>query len=1045
MSDDEFGSDDWGDVDEEALIAATNQVEQEQVITSSNPSLPASRPLPVAPPQQKQSNPGASGTSDAPLFLDDDFDNSDDEFRDPPRVITAAPAARNSLVRSSSGGFRQSTLFGGIIEQNGSQSSSTPVLRSWPLVNTQEPPTHHKIDREAAKTWIYPANIPHRDYQYSIVSRALFSNVLVALPTGLGKTLIAATVMLNFFRWAPEGQIAFLAPTKPLVTQQIDACFNIVGIPRSATAKMTGSVSVPQRRDYWEEKRVFFLTPQTMQNDIAKGICDAKRIVCLVIDEAHRATGNYAYVQVIKLLRRVNNSFRILALTATPGSTIDKVQAVIDSCGIAGTEIRNLESLDIRPYVHKRIQHLQVFQLTNEMVELRDLYCKCLEPLLKKLVDARAYWTMDVKAISLYGIQQAGREWMASNAGRDANPVFKGMMLNTFATLSSFALPLHFLTEHGVRVFFNKLSEVQAEVFSDPGGGSKTKKGVINDENFRKVMRKCQELIANKEYSGHPKLDYMASVVLKHFFDAEDAETKRETRIMIFTSYRSSAEEIVRVLNKHQPIVKPHIFVGQADAKGVEGMKQKDQIEVIEKFQEGTYNVIVATSIGEEGLDIGEVDMIICYDQQGSSIRLLQRMGRTGRKRDGHVHILLTQGKEEENFKKATRAHEFIQGEIESGKQFNYHHDLSPRIVPRDIECVVDRKVIEIPTENTQPEPAKQKTKGKGKQTKITKKFLMPDGVITGFMKASRIGKGSVEEDDEEDDILFGKESLAPDIIDPEAGLLTRSEEKKLQRTYQTDWSGVDDGVLVVSPPRIDAFSERQRTLTKTHHVRHGRATKSMARALQRMHDMDEEAIEKYKSNLDMTLVATPPEPAKKPLTKAFKPVIPRNRPGLSERSSNAPKPRQTSVSKRKRNSTTSPPDVEMAEAAPMIDLVSSQDEDEDEDVRMASDTNTISSGTDSDVGVIKRRRKLATGTSEDDDDDDGEEGDEKEEEGEDFLDVGQMLEKWAPKKTIMLPPKKTANKLPKHLRAKPAPMPVPKATFSRAKRVKRVVCSDDE
>src|SRR5207237_2443435 len=136
MSDDEFGSEDWGDVDEEALIAVANRVEQEQVITSSSSAIPVSRPtppasLPVAPPLRGRSDPAAGGTSDAPLFLDDDFENSDDEFLDPPRVIRAAPAARTSLVRSSSGGFRQSTLFGDIIEENGSQSSSTPVLRSW--------------------------------------------------------------------------------------------------------------------------------------------------------------------------------------------------------------------------------------------------------------------------------------------------------------------------------------------------------------------------------------------------------------------------------------------------------------------------------------------------------------------------------------------------------------------------------------------------------------------------------------------------------------------------------------------------------------------------------------------------------------------------------------------------------------------------------------------------------------------------------------------------------------------------------------------------
>lgn len=53
--------------------------------------------------------------------------------------------------------------------------------------------------------------------------------------------------------------------------------------------------------------------------------------------------------------------------------------------------------------------------------------------------------------------------------------------------------------------------------------------------------------------------------------------------------------------------------------------------------------------IGEEGLDVGEVDLIICFDvSQHSPIRLVQRMGRTGRKRDGHIIVLVTDGKEHE-------------------------------------------------------------------------------------------------------------------------------------------------------------------------------------------------------------------------------------------------------------------------------------------------------------------------------------------------------------------------------------------------------------
>ena len=96
------------------------------------------------------------------------------------------------------------------------------------------------FDLEAGNVWIYPTNYPVRNYQYDIVEKALYKNTLVTLPTGLGKTFIAAVVMYNFYRWYPQGKVIFMAPTKPLVAQQIEACFNIMGIPQSDTAEMTG-------------------------------------------------------------------------------------------------------------------------------------------------------------------------------------------------------------------------------------------------------------------------------------------------------------------------------------------------------------------------------------------------------------------------------------------------------------------------------------------------------------------------------------------------------------------------------------------------------------------------------------------------------------------------------------------------------------------------------------------------------------------------------------------------------------------------------------
>lgn len=96
------------------------------------------------------------------------------------------------------------------------------------------------FDGSSAKVWIYPTNYPLREYQLNMSEAALFQNTLVCLPTGLGKTFIASVVMYNFYRWYPSGKIVFMAPTKPLVAQQIEACYKVMGIPQDHMAELTG-------------------------------------------------------------------------------------------------------------------------------------------------------------------------------------------------------------------------------------------------------------------------------------------------------------------------------------------------------------------------------------------------------------------------------------------------------------------------------------------------------------------------------------------------------------------------------------------------------------------------------------------------------------------------------------------------------------------------------------------------------------------------------------------------------------------------------------
>ncbi|MCJ1252677.1 3'-5' DNA helicase [Lignoscripta atroalba] len=792
-------------------------------------------------PSDAFSSPAAGGTSNQPIEVlsqGQDTTNWHTQFSQRQRLV--GPQAN----------LRQTTLFGGqALDGGGSQSQSTR-RHNWPLANKEEPPTHHKLDREALKSWVYPTNLGTiRDYQYNIVARGLYHNLLVALPTGLGKTFIAATVMLNWFRWTTDAQIVFVAPTKPLVSQQVEACFNIVGIPRSTTTMLTGGTPPGVRAEEWLTKRVFFMTPQTIINDLKTGICDPKKIVLLVVDEAHRATGSYAYVEVVQFLRRFNTSFRVLALTATPGSSVEGVQEVIDGLGIQRVEIRTEESIDIRQYVHTRKIDTVLFEYSEKMVMVMDLFAKALQPVLTKLNGMNAYWSKDPMMLTPYGCTQARQRWMASDAGRKASHPVKGMVNTMFSLLASLSHAIELLKFHGIGPFFRKITDFRNDT-QNGEKGSKYRKQINESEPFQKMMSRVQAWVNNAEFVGHPKLEYLRSVVMNHFLDAGDGRGAADgvppssTRIMVFVHYRDSAEEVARVLRRNEPMIRPHVFVGQANSKGSDGMDQKKQLEIIQKFRNGIYNTLVATSIGEEGLDIGEVDLIVCYDASASPIRMLQRMGRTGRKRAGNIVVTLMKGKEENNFLQAKDNYEKMQQMIAAGTRFTFHDEQSPRIVPRDIQPVVDKRVIDIPLENTQsdlPEPRKRAKAPK----RPPKKFNMPNGVRTGFTKASRL-------DDEESETSTDRVgpqrmrawSLTPEPIPPlDAVLLTALEKQALERNY-LDVGG--DTPQVVDTPRLDAFPDIQTSLRRTKYVRHGRTTEKMVNMLKSMHNVSKATVEGY-------------------------------------------------------------------------------------------------------------------------------------------------------------------------------------------------------
>ncbi|KAI8987349.1 P-loop containing nucleoside triphosphate hydrolase protein [Mycotypha africana] len=595
------------------------------------------------------------------------------------------------------------------VEQQHAATTTTAEDRTISFVSSEDDPTpppplppstacHHKFDPENLRTWIYPVNYPLRGYQLNIVKKALFHNTLVALPTGLGKTFIAAVVMYNYYRWFPESIIIFMAPTRPLVEQQIEACHKICGLQE--TTLLMGTTSAAKRTLLWRDNRVFFATPQTVEKDIASRQFPLEKVACVVVDEAHRATGNFAYSVVIRKLAQRNKHFRVLALTATPGSTLDAVQDVITNLQITNIQIRTEDSMDIREFSHgKNIQNITVrLDYTEGSTGLlpriiNDYRNKVFQPLLDDLARKPSGVQPDIDQVTPYGLMSKRNYFMAT--AKNLNASLKFSIFQSFLMAEAVCRAYDRLCHHGIGSFVDTVQNKLEEFKKTEESGKKLKKAEIafkNNHHLQNILTMAKRAMENPDFAGHPKIDRMVSILIHHFTSLAQGEA---SKVMVFSTYRSSVTEICKVLDRHRPIIRCSPFVGQSmDKKGAKGLNQREQQEVIQKFKKDEINVIVATSIGEEGLDIGEVDLIICYDSESSPIRMLQRMGRTGRKRQGKCILLLTQS-EEKKYARAKEAYAKIQQLIARGCNLNYYKP-NPPVLPANYKPTICRKVLTV-------------------------------------------------------------------------------------------------------------------------------------------------------------------------------------------------------------------------------------------------------------------------------------------------------------------------------------------------------------
>jgi len=461
-----------------------------------------------------------------------------------------------------------------------------------------------------------------RAYQLMALRNALAASTLMVMPTGFGKTAVEWMAMAEALR-LDKGKILLLAPTTGLVEQQQRMAREMLELDPELIQTFTGDIAPAKRPPVWKMARIVMATSQVIRNDAMSGSIDLSEVSLLIVDEAHHGTGKHAYAQVGHLYREAHDHAPlVLGATASPGSTEQNIMEVIRTFGFDCLDVSRKEDLLLQPYAVD-------MSTVPHRLPLPDTLKTLLQPL-------KAHFEQEAKHLQDLGFLSptahiSGK--MIDEAQRRASQAIQRRDVRGYdaarriGDLRRTHILLDLIQTQGINAALSFLDRAE----EDGRSGERTTNRFVAKpavHQFRIAAKDIPEL--------HPKPNHVRQLV-------ETQITQHpNSKIIIFTEYRDTVENIVSMLSSIDNI-NPDRFIGQSGKGKRKGMTQKQQLEQLRRFRDGEINVLVATSVGEEGLDVPAAELVILYEPVPSAIRAIQRRGRTARQQAGTVHTLIAE------------------------------------------------------------------------------------------------------------------------------------------------------------------------------------------------------------------------------------------------------------------------------------------------------------------------------------------------------------------------------------------------------------------
>ena len=495
---------------------------------------------------------------------------------------------------------------------------------------------------------VEPGSLEQRRYQTQLAETARADDTLVCLPTGLGKTAVSLLVTAHRLDEV-GGKSLLLAPTKPLTQQHADFYRAALTIPDDEIVVFTGEVRPDDRAALWTDATVVIATPQVVENDLVGNRIDLADVTHVTFDECHRATGDYAYNYIAERYHEDADDPLVTGMSASPGDDEESILAVCENLGLQEVAVMTEDDADVDAYTHDTELDWRRVELPEAVIAIRDAIHDVIEERLEQLreMGVTNKSSPNVSEREINEMNAKLRELMAN----DKSEGYTGMsLLAEIRKLRTAVTYAETQSVEALRRYFERQKQAARS-----SGASKADQRLVSDPRVREAMRKAED------YDDlHPKFR-RTRMILAETLGIDDGE-----RVIVFTESRDTAETLTDFLGEHFTVER---FVGQSDTEGSDGMTQTEQQDTLQRFRDGEFEVLVSTSVAEEGLDVPEVDLVLFYEPVPTAIRAIQRKGRTGRQTDGRVAVLLAEDtRDEAYFWKARNDQKRMKSELRSLK-----------------------------------------------------------------------------------------------------------------------------------------------------------------------------------------------------------------------------------------------------------------------------------------------------------------------------------------------------------------------------------------